>query len=161
MLAHRAEVLYLHQSEVNGYPMHTWAPVRLDGTKQVFPGETAYSESLSPLIVPCFLDLMFLRTGKDPVWAPEAGRGSDRAGVGFFLPDAPITAASRIRTTRGPTGTYAVEMNVDEAWKPKAMHHLEVYLTEVAKAITGSAPPNEATSALTIEHALSAEASNA
>lgn len=140
MLAHRAKILELTQSEINGYPVHQWKPVQ---TQALDPStdEPLFDEDGEPvmidLVVPCFLDLNFIRKGKDPVWTPEAGRASDRSGVGFFRGDAPLTAASRIQMVKGPEGTFSVEMAVDEAWTPNRKHHLEVGVTEVAKQIAG------------------------
>lgn len=78
--------------------------------------------------VPLYLDLMFLRTGRDPVWSPEAGRESVRVGVAFFKGKAPIKNGDRIVMTKGPHGTFFLEMAIDEAWAPTSLHHLEVFV---------------------------------
>lgn len=78
--------------------------------------------------VPCFIDLMFLRAGRDPVWAPEAGRAAARVGVGFFKAKAPIKNGDRIVVTKGPEGIFTLEMAIDEARRPGRRSHLEVYL---------------------------------
>lgn len=78
--------------------------------------------------VPCFIDLMFLRSGRDPVWSPEAGRAAPRAGVAFFHAKAPIRNGDRIVVTTGPQGTFTLEMSIDEARSPSRLAHLEVFV---------------------------------
>lgn len=81
--------------------------------------------------VRCFLDLNFIRRGKDPLWTPEAGRPSDRSGVLFVEASANVKSGDRLRMTRGPHGVFQVEGAVDEAWTPTRMHHLELGVVEV------------------------------
>jgi hypothetical protein len=85
----------------------------------------------------CFLDLGFIRQGKDPQWTPEAGRASDRSGVLFLGPTTAMRPGDRIRMTKGPSGTFQVEGAYDEAWRPSDRHHIELGVVEVAKALTG------------------------
>lgn len=85
------------------------------------------------LVIPCFLDLNYIRKGKDMIWTPEAGRAADRTGVLFALPDAPIKASSRLQIIKGPIGTYSVNQVVDQSWRPTDLHHLEVGVTECAQ----------------------------
>ena len=119
LMKHRVTVLRLQETFVGGLPVHQWTEVATG--------------------VRCFLDLNFVRLGKDPTWTPEAGRPTDRSGVGFFLGDAPIKNGDRIKVTRGPSGTFALEAAVDEAWQPTRKHHLEVSIKEVAGQLsTGS-----------------------
>lgn len=111
LLKHRCEVWRMQETFIDGTPSHTWTKVITN--------------------VRCFIDLNFVRLGKDPTWTPEAGRPSDRSGVGFFMGDAPIKNGDRIVITKGPTGTFALESAIDEAWQPQAKHHLEVSIKEV------------------------------
>lgn len=85
-----------------------------------------------------YLDLLFLRTGKDPVWTPEAARPSERAGVAFFHPRTPIRNGDRIKVIKGPAqGSYfTLEMAIDEAWRPNGRHHLECYVRSLPSQIT-------------------------
>ena len=75
----------------------------------------------------------FIRSGKDAVWTPESGRGTERYGVGFFLGNEPLKPGDWIKMTRGPTGVFSLEAAVDEAWRPEENHHLEVGLREIPK----------------------------
>lgn len=111
LLRHRGSLLRLEEQFINGTPVHRWVEVEKN--------------------VRCFLDLNFVRLGKDPTWTPEAGRPTTRTGVGFFLPRAPLVSGMRIRMTRGPAGTFAIGGAVDEAWEPQRKHHLEVSVSEV------------------------------
>lgn len=115
LLAHRCTVMRLTESFVNGIPTHTWTDVATN--------------------VRCFVDLNFVRLGKDPTWTPEAGRPSDRSGVAFFLGSAPIKNGDRIKMTKGPSGTFSLEAAIDEAWRPSAKHHLEISVKEVPKQL--------------------------
>jgi len=117
MMKHRCELLALDQSFVNGIPQSKWEPV----------GATPFR---------CFLDLNFIRRGKDPVWTPEAGRVSDRSGVLFLLGQAEVRPGMRVRMLRGPTGTFLIEGAVDEAWRPTDKHHIEVGVVEVPSQIS-------------------------
>lgn len=111
MLRHRCTVLRLKETFVRGIPVHDWVPVAVN--------------------VSCFVDLNFVRLGKDPTWTPEAGRPTTRTGVGFFLAGAPLRSGDRIRMTKGPSGTFSLDGALDEAWRPTAKHHMEVSLKEV------------------------------
>lgn len=144
MLAHRAKLLELIETEMNGYPVHAWNPVQVQ-QKDSDTDELLWDDSptntvptMADLVFPCFLDLFLVRKGMDPVWTPEAGRGADRNGVLFCQSDVPITAASRVLMVKGPSGTFAADMSVDEAWKPEALHHLEIHVGEVAQQLAGA-----------------------
>lgn len=115
MLRHRCTVKRLQETFVNGMPVHNYVVVATG--------------------VRCFIDLNFVRLGKDPTWTVEAGRPSDRTGVGFFMGSAPIQNGDRITITRGPTGTFSLEAAVDEAWRPSSKHHLEVSIKEVPRQL--------------------------
>lgn len=90
-----------------------------------------------------FLDLMFLRQGRDPVWTPEAGRAATRVGVAFFKHNAPIQNGDRIVMTKGPAkgSIFTLEMAIDEAWTPSRLSHLEVYVNGLPESL--SYPYNE------------------
>lgn len=117
MLKHRCTVLRLVETQQNGYDVHVWQQV---GTN-----------------VPCWLDLNFIRQGKDPQWTPEAGRAADRTGVWFGMPLANVRSGDRLVMSKGPVGTFAAEGAVDTVWRPKNFHHLELGVKEVAKSILG------------------------
>lgn len=117
MLKHRATIRRLVASDLDGMPIHTWSVVAGG--------------------VPCFLDLNFIRKGKDPMWSPEAGRVSDRSGVLFMGGTAVIKSGDRITMTKGPSGTFQIEGAVDEAWRPTDKHHVEVGVVEVANQLAG------------------------
>lgn len=112
LMRHRVNIMRLSETQVDGMPVHSWTQVATD--------QRAY------------LDLNYIRKGKDPIWTPEAGRAQDRSGVLFMLPDAPIKSGDRIKVTHGPTGTFQIEGAVDEAWKPERKHHVEVGVVEVS-----------------------------
>jgi len=115
MLKHRCDVLRLVETDLNGMPQHDWLTV-VENVK-------------------VFLDLNFIRKGRDPVWTPEAGRPSDRSGVLFVDPGADVRSGDRVRMTVGPHGTFQTEGAVDEAWTPTKMHHKEIGVVEVAGLI--------------------------
>ncbi len=116
MLKQRCTVKFLQEGFVNGVPTSVWVE-RATGVK-------------------CFLDLNFIRKGKDPMWTPEAGRPSDRTGVLFVAGSAVVKSGDRIVMTKGPAGTFQVEGAVDEAWRPTSRHHLELGVTEVPSQIS-------------------------
>ena len=116
MLKHRCTLQELQSAFVDGKPVTTWQPVQTN--------------------VACFLDLNFLRRGKDPMWTPEAGRVMDRSGVMFLSTKANVKSGQRVVMTKGPSGTFLIEGAVDEAWRPTSKHHLEVGVTEVPSQIT-------------------------
>lgn len=84
----------------------------------------------------CFLDLSYIRSGKDPVWTPDSGRAQNRSGVLFLPPGANVEPGDRIVMTKGPSGTFVVQSALDEAWTPRKLHHLECYVTEVDRVYT-------------------------
>lgn len=116
MLKHRCSLQTLSSTFVDGVPRTAWVDVATS--------------------VPCFLDLDYLRRGKDPMWTPETGRARDRAGVLFLKGTAPVKSGQRIVMSKGPSGTFLIEGAVDEAWRPSSKHHIEVGVTEVPTQIT-------------------------
>lgn len=115
MLRHRCTVKRLIEGEINGIATASWQTVATN--------------------VRCFLDLNFIRKGKDPIWTPEAGRKTDRSGVLFTGNTAPLQPGDRISMTKGPTGTFEIQGAVDEAWRPTELHHLELGVIEVARQL--------------------------
>jgi hypothetical protein len=115
LLKHRCQILRLTEDSIMGMPTELWKPVAAG--------------------VRCFLDLGFIRQGKDPMWTPEAGRPADRSGVLFVRGDAVIKSGDRIVMTKGPTGTFQIEGAIDEAWQPTRRHHIEVGVVEVGSAL--------------------------
>lgn len=116
MLKHRCDLLELQETFEDGIAVSEWTVVASK--------------------VKCFLDLNFIRRGKDPVWTPEAGRASDRSGVLFVHGNAPARSGMRVRMSFGPSGTFLIEGAVDEAWRPTSRHHLEVGVVEVPSQIS-------------------------
>lgn len=111
LLKHRCTLQSLNESFVNGVPQSSWVEVATG--------------------VKCFLDLNFIRRGKDPMWTAEAGRVSDRTGVLFLHGSAPVKSGMRVKMTFGPSGTFQIEGAVDEAWRPTSKHHIEVGVIEI------------------------------
>lgn len=123
LMKHRCTLLDMMEIDDDGSVLYDWGPATgPDGT---------------PLTnVRCFLDLNFIRRGKDTQWMEAAGRPQDRAGVIFFLPGTPVKAGQRIKMQRGPQGTFKIEGAIDEAWTPEEEHHLEIGVIEVATVLT-------------------------
>ena len=140
MLAHRCVLVDSRETSVDGSSVYSWQIVQSGGVN---------------LILPCFLDLNFLRKGKDLMWVEAAGRPSDRTGVIFFKGSAPVKSGMRILIdppdptavppivgitgTRGPRGAFSIEGALDEAWTPRKKHHLEFGVIEVATVISRAA----------------------
>lgn len=120
MLAHRCRIKELQSTFVDGVATSEWKVIKTN--------------------VRCFLDLNFLRKGKDPMWTPEAGRPSDRSGVLFVEAGSGLKAAHRVEMTKGPSGTFTVEGAIDEAWRPTSLHHIEVGVVEVPQGIASPTP---------------------
>lgn len=120
LLKHRCTVKRLTLTQVDGLSQQVWTTVQAN--------------------VRCFIDLTFVRAGKDPIWTPEAGRPSDRVGV-LFLALRSARSGDRVEITRGPKGTFAIEGAVDEAWTPRRFHHLEAGVIEVASPLAKNYTP--------------------
>ena len=106
LLKHRVDIYRISVEDANGIPVTSWTKTLVS--------------------IPAFVDLNFIRRGKDPVWTQEAGRPQDRSGV-LFLPEyTDIRSGDRIIVTRGPKGSFQVEGAVDEAWRPENQHHMEI-----------------------------------
>lgn len=116
LLKHRCTLLEMREVDDDGSVTYNWVEVATN--------------------VRCFLDLNFIRKGKDMMWMEAAGRPQDRSGVIFFGPKQDIKASYRIKMTKGPSGTFKVEGALDEAWTPDAEHHLEIGVMEVATVLT-------------------------
>lgn len=114
MLRHRCKILRQEVDLASGSPIYQWVVVKSN--------------------VRCFLDLNFIRHGKDAMWTPEAGRPTERAGVGFFLGNEVVQNGDWIQMTKGPSGIFELQAAVDEAWRPTDKHHLEVGVKEIPKA---------------------------
>lgn len=121
LLKQRCRLLELNETNVDGLVSHVWTVVT--------GGDN----------VRCFLDLNYIRKGKDPIWTPEAGRATDRTGVLFLAPTAPVRSGQRVEMLIGPSGTFSIEGAVDEAWTPKKKHHLEVGVQEVGSVLAKGA----------------------
>lgn len=114
MMKHRCSILRQDVDLTSGSPIYDWVVVKAN--------------------VRCFVDLNFIRNGKDQMWTPEAGRPTERTGVAFFLGTAPIKNGDWIKVTKGPYGIFELQAAVDEAWRPTDKHHLEVGVQEVPQA---------------------------
>lgn len=121
MLKHRCTLQEMQENFINGVPVSNWANVATN--------------------VPCFLDLNFLRRGKDPIWTPEAGRPADRTGVLFVAGNAVVRSGMRIKMTKGPAGSFQIQGAIDEAWRPTKKHHIEVGVIEVPGQISKGQGP--------------------
>lgn len=119
LLSHRGVLKRLVETDVDGAPVYDWVSVKTG--------------------VRCFVDLSFMRRGKDPGWSPEAGRVADRTGVLFCKPDLPIKPGDRIvvKTKAGrEIGTFSVEGALDHVpGRHGEIHHIEVGVSEVATAL--------------------------
>lgn len=116
MLAHRCTLYDSVESSSAGSSTYSWVAVATD--------------------VPCFIDLNFLRKGKDMMWVEAAGRPQDRTGVIFFKgSENRVKSGQRIDITKGPNGMFSIEGALDEAWTPRKRHHLEFGVIEVATVI--------------------------
>lgn len=115
LMTHRAELKRLSESDVDGAPSYQWHVVKKN--------------------IRCYLDLTYLRAGKDPVWTPEAGRATDRTGVFFCLPDAGIVPGDRVVVFFKNTvlGTFQIDGAFDTVIGTRGRpHHLEAGVKEVA-----------------------------
>jgi hypothetical protein len=113
LLVHRATLLRLQESNVDGALASTWQPIR-----------TALALRI---------DLSFSRRGKDPDWIAQAGRPSDRTGVAFFPKGSDVRPGDRIRVTKGPAGVFELQGSKDHVQGHLGdEHHIEVGVQEVA-----------------------------
>ena len=141
MLAHRCNLIDSIETSHDGSSTYAWTPA--------LETNVLSSNFGQPKIFKCFLDLNFLRRGKDPMWVEAAGRPQDRTGVIFFGKDAfykdeddlefcHVKSGMRIEMTKGPSGTFSIGGALDEAWTPHKRHHLEFGVIEVANVIKRS-----------------------
>jgi hypothetical protein len=110
-LQQRCAIIRLSETQVDGLASTQWSSMAED--------------------VRCFLDLNYLRAGKDPIWTPDSGNAENRSGVLFLEPGADIRPGDRVQMSKGPSGTFEVKSSIDEAWTPRKLHHLECYVQEV------------------------------
>ena len=119
----------------------------MDYAQATDPDDPIADEMLHAL--KCRLDLNFLREGKDIPAAPEAGKATDRIGVLFSYPYAPLKAGDRLVTipnAYGKTpvsGTFEIRSIPDEAIDFSDRHHIEVQIIEVGQELTPSNWPTE------------------
>lgn len=89
--------------------------------------------------VPCRLDLLFVRPGKDVLPAFEAGVARSRMGIMFCPANIPLQAGDRIVTLSGPIdGTFDIPNIPDRAQDLDSAHHIEVQITETNQTLTGA-----------------------
>jgi hypothetical protein len=117
LLKHRCTLLEMHEVLVGGLAGANWVEVSTD--------------------VRCFIDLNFIRRGRDPVWTSESGRPSERHGVLFLHPSVNgiVKSGMRVKMTLGPSGVFQIEGAVDQAWTPRRLHHLECGVEEVGSPL--------------------------
>lgn len=120
LLKHRCTIMRADVDLDTGSPVYNWVDVKTN--------------------VMCRLDLNFVRMGKDQLWTPEAGRSTERSGVIFFLPTAPIKPGDWVKITKGPKGIFSLEAAVDEAWGQSDVHHFEIGAKEVPQQLALGAP---------------------
>jgi hypothetical protein len=115
LMKHRVTVKHLQLTNISGMADQEWVTVASN--------------------VPCFIDLQYIRMGKDPMWTPEAGRPSERTGVLFLQARVLVHSGDRFTITRGPAGTFTVEGADDEIWTPRRKHHYELGIKEVGSML--------------------------
>jgi len=120
LLKMRCRILESTQSQQDGMTYNSWTPI-LDGDS-----------------VRCFLDLGFIRAGKDPVWTPDTKTAQNRSGVLFLPPNSEAVPGNRVQMVHGPTGTFEIKSSLDEAWTPRKLHHLECYVEEIDRVLAGT-----------------------
>jgi hypothetical protein len=122
MLAHRCKLIDSVETSTDGSSTYAWTYL-------------TEADLTTHKIFRCFLDLNFLRRGKDSMWVEAAGRPQDRTGVVFFPGNTPVKSGMRIEMTKGPSGIFSIGGALDEAWTPHKMHHLEFGVIEVAAVV--------------------------
>lgn len=86
--------------------------------------------------VPCRLDLIFVRPGRDVLPAHEAGVARSRIGIMFCAPNVPLLAGDRIVTIAGPeNGTFEIRNIPDKAQDSSSAHHIEVQIVETNQTL--------------------------
>lgn len=120
LLKMRCRILEFTQSQQDGMTYQSWTPI--------FGGDKVH----------CFLDLGFIRAGKDPVWTPDTNTAQNRSGVLFLPPNCKANPGNRIQMLRGPGGTFEITSSLDEAWRPDKLHHLECFVQEVDRVLAGT-----------------------
>lgn len=114
----------LYRSNENGRAITTWQP---------------YGDSRDR--IPCRLDLLFIRNGKDAIPALEAGRAPDRYGVLFADPMCGLRAGDRVVCIAGPIqGTFEIRAIPDMAQDYFRAHHMEVQVVETNQQTQGIFP---------------------
>lgn len=114
----------LYRSNVNGVATSTWQP---------------YGDSRDS--IPCRLDLLFVRPGKDAIPALEAGRAPDRYGVLFAEANCGLRAGDRVVCISGPIqGTFEIRAIPDMAQDYFSAHHMEVQVVETNQKTQGVFP---------------------
>ncbi len=123
----RAEVLRMTATMSHGSPTVDWNKVDV-----IIDARLGVSGELM-----CWLDLNFLRPGKDAPPPVVAGRALDRIGVMFFSATDRLKSGDRIRCLSGPvTGTFEIRNNPDPAISFRTTpHHFEVQIIEVAQSV--------------------------
>lgn len=119
LLRMRCNVKRLTETQVDGLVTQTWA---------IIAGGSN---------VRCFLDLNYIRAGRDPVWTEDSKTAQNRSGILFLPPKILAQPGDRIQMVKGPTGVFKIENSVDEAWTPTHRHHQELYVIEVDRVLAG------------------------
>lgn len=89
----------------------------------------------------CNFDLQLIRSGRDPIWTPEASTTPNlRKGVLFLPKGTDIQDGDRVKWTKGDVGLFSVERGIDTPRRPGKDHHIEVWVQEVAPQIARGTP---------------------
>ena len=123
LLKHRCDLYDLNKNAVDGAMELQWVRVSQN--------------------IKCYLDLAFIRRGKDPMWTPEAGRPSDRSGVLFLPATADLKSGMRIEMVRGPVGQFEILGAIDLIYRRDKAHHYEIGVVERATSLSRRAISQE------------------
>lgn len=123
LLSHTCDLYDLRSSDDDGSPIVSY-------------------QKINDKPIPCRLDPMLVRAGKDQTWLASVARVEDRTGVMFFLPNAPLKSGLRISMVKGPPGAFEIKGALDEIWDFDSLHHYEVGVTEVS-TLQWRAPKNQ------------------
>jgi hypothetical protein len=94
------------------------------------------------LVLPCRLDLQFMRRGKDAPPPTEAGVAPSRFGLAFCEPEWDLRASDRLRTQPDELGEEPVKGVFEIRDVPDVVngmaytHHYEIPVVEVSQAIS-------------------------
>jgi hypothetical protein len=92
--------------------------------------------------VPCAIDTMYVRPGKDIPMPIEAGKAPDRTGLFICMPGWDIRSGDRLKTKPNAFGQQPIRGTFEIRTIPDQIvgyagdvHHVEVQVVEVAQAV--------------------------